>query len=612
MRSPWILGLAGLVATASADTIIAPKHVPLVAPWSVRTGVKGARDGELLVAPAALEMSELEIAPRLQGPHRIHIGLHYEKTTGDQRYYGAALHVRLDGEPYRVLMESRRPFAEHVFKAAEMAGRRLVLATLSERPAFVDYIRFEPLTPAEFAETETQRKTPHEMDVVGINDVNVWMWLYTTRSEWDFRDTIGQHVHAGFNRVYWMANAGAVFYHTDVGTRYQRDKRGFTPRSGYMVENFRPLEAGVKAAHDMGVEILGWYRLNNNFASKQILEELGPGLNSTFFMGHPEFRLLRANGSPESSKYSFAYPAVRDYVRALCVEMVRKGVDGLMLDLLRHPPLAGYEPPLVDGYMKVHGVDARKVKRSDSAEFARWSAYRARHSFTQFVIELADELKRIGKPVPIGLRCSLAPFAWNRDNGMDVEDLVERGLVKELCLMNGYLSRPNLLHQPHEMAAVGEPYFRLIRGRPVKLICGLHGRGPAETLTHARFAHDAGFDGVAIYESDVYATQPAYVQAYRQLKHRLAVTEPWLTASGATRDCLIPWQAIGAEPCWWQLNLPEPRSLSSLTFQFAGRLTEAHVLVCDKTTGDAWKEAGSHSVCVHGANASANDTPTLP
>ena len=595
MKSRWLLGLAVLAATADADTIIAVTDVPLVGPWTVRTDVKGARHGALLVAPAALEISEIVVDPGLQGPHRIYIGSHYEKTAGDQRYYGAALHVRLDGETYRVLMESRRPFDEHMFKAADMTNRRLVLASLSERPAFVDYVRFEPLTPAEFAETEARRVAPHEMDVVGINDVNVWMWLYTTRSDWDFRDTIGQHVHAGFNRVYWMANAGAVFYHTDVGTRYERDKRGFTPRSGYMVENYRPLESGVRAAHDMGVEILGWYRLNNNFASKQLLMELGSGLNSEFFMKHPELRLLGVNGAADPSKYSFAYPAVRDYVRALCVEMVRKGVDGLMLDLLRHPPLAGYDPPLIDGYMNAYGVDPRNVKRSDGAEFARWSAYRARHSFTQFVIELADELTRIGKSVPIGLRCSLAPFSWNRDNGMDVEDLVKRGLVRELCLMNGYLSRPELLHRPHEIAAVAEPYFRLNKGRSVKLICGLHGRGPAETLTYTRHAHDAGFDGVAIYESDVYATKPDYICAYRQLRNRLTVAEPWVTASDAARERLIPWQAAGAEPCWWQLNLPETRALRELAFRFAGTVANTHVLTCADTTGDAWQKVGSRS-----------------
>jgi len=124
LNSRWMLVLAVLAATVDADTIIDAKQVPLVGPWTVRTDVKGARNGALLVAPAALEISEIEVGPDLRGPHRIHIGLHYEKTAGDQRYYGAALHVRLDGETYRVLMESRRPFDEHVFKAVDMANRR--------------------------------------------------------------------------------------------------------------------------------------------------------------------------------------------------------------------------------------------------------------------------------------------------------------------------------------------------------------------------------------------------------------------------------------------------------------------------------------------------------
>jgi len=481
------------------------------------------------------------------------MGLHYEKVGNvDERYYGPAVMVRLDNDPYRVYLTTRRAFAEVEFKVANMSGRSLVIASLSERPAFVDYVRFEPVSAADFEKLERLRTAPHEKDVVGINDVNVWMWLYTSRSEQDFADIVGQHLFAGFNRTYWMANAGALFYHSNVGTRYRRDKRDFTPRSGYMVEHFRPMESGVKASHEMGLEAWGWYRLNNNFASPTHVKEIGSGLNSEFFMDHPEYRLIRVNGRPASSSYSFAYPEVRAYVRRICVEMAQKGVDGLMLDLLRHPPLAGYEPPLVEAYQAQHGVDPRTIRRSDQDAYRQWTAYRARHSFTQFVIDLKHELERAGHAVPIGIRCSLAPFAWNRGNGMDVEDLVRRGLLREICLMNGYLSRPELTSAPHKTAAASQPYFDLSSGRGIKLICGLHGRSPSQTMDHARFIHEAGYDGVAIYESDVWINDPLYRAAFRKLKFRQHIDAPWLSASSAVADCLVPWRPAGQAPDeWW-------------------------------------------------------------
>jgi hypothetical protein len=595
-RSPFAILCAVAFAVAAAplhaDVRIDAADIQAGPPWQLERNVTGVNNSTVLAAPAALECVELTVDPGLSGPHRIVVGLHYRATEGDRRYYGAAVQIRLDGEPYRILMEPTETAEERVFKTADLTGREVVLSTLSERPAFVDYLRFEPVSQAELAAVRAARAAPFEKDVVAIDDVNVWMWLYTTRSEWDFRDNVGQHYSAGFNRLYWMANAGAVFYHTDVGTRYERDTREFTPRSGYMVENFRPLETGIEAAHSLGMEIFGWYRLNNNFASTRDLEEFGPGLNSEFFMQHPEFRLIGRNGKPNPSKYSFAYPEVRQYVQAICVEMVEKGVDGLMLDLLRHPPLAGYEPPLIDGYRQQFGVDPRTIAASDVNEFTRWSAYRARHSFTQFVIELSEQLRAAGRSVPIGLRCSLAPFAWNRDSGMDVEDLVKRGLIRELCLMNGYLSRPELLHRPHEIAAVSEPYFALCKDRDVKMICGLHGRSPSELVTYARFIHEAGYDGIAYYETDVWATKPAYIAAFRKLKTRLHVTEPWLTSSSSEQDLMVPWKAAVPGASWWQLNLPDTRTLESLRFRCTPDDVDIDVLASEDINGARWKSLG--------------------
>jgi hypothetical protein len=408
-------------STASEPMVFDASRCDYSPPWKLETGKNGALDGNILRISPQLQPHEIRLQPNLKGPYKIFVGLHYEKTDNrDEKYYGPAVMARLDNDVHRLFLSSNKPFAEVEFKSADMTGRTLVLASLSERPALIDYVRFEPIDPARFQDDEKKRLAPHQKDVVSISDVNVWMWRYTSRSEQDFRDIVGQQRFAGFNRIYWMANAGALFYHTGVGTPFLGDKRPHTRRSGYMVENFRPLESGVKYSHEMGMEIWGWYRLNNNFASQQELEAYGTGLNSEFFMSHPEFRLIRADGRADVSKYSFAYPEVRAYVRAICVEMVRKGVDGLMFDLLRHPPLAGYEPPLVDGYQKLHGIDPRSISKTDTASYAQWTSYRARHSFTQFVIELKEELAQLGLSVPICIRCSLGPIAWNREQGMDV------------------------------------------------------------------------------------------------------------------------------------------------------------------------------------------------
>jgi len=552
----------------STSIVFDASRFQYAAPWELKRDVKRARNGTILAAPKQLDMIEAVLSPKLQGPHAIYVGLHRPRDLRRSRYYDAAVHVRLDNDPYRVFLNTGNVFQEVFFKNADLTGRRLIIASLSERPVFLDYVRFARLTAEAFAESERKRLAPHEKDVVGINDDNVWMWLYTSRTEWDFKDCVGQHKFAGYNRIYWMANAGALFYRTKVGTPYGGDAREFTRRSAYMVKHFKPLESAVRYSHQMGLEIYGWYRLNNNFARASTLKELGPGLCSEFFLNHPELRCRDARGKRDDTRYSFVFPEVRAYVIAICREMVEKGVDGLLLDLLRHPPLLKYEEPLIEGYRSRYGTDPRKIAPGDGKEWPRWTKYRASF-FTKFIVELRAELAKIGRPVPIGVRVGLLPLSRNREWGMDVEEFVKQGLVQEICLMNSYLNKPGQKRRPDEIAAASAEYFDLCRGRNVKLIGAICGHSPERTREYTRFFHDAGYDGVAFYESDTLMNRMGLRPVFQQLKFTQRVEEPWLSASSARGDRLVPWCPTVADRApWWQINLPKADTLDQVELSF--------------------------------------------
>ena len=233
------------------------------------------------------------------------------------------------------------------------------------------------------------------------------------------------------------------------------------------------------------------------------------------------------------------------------------------------------EPAIHDGmphpkYQGKHGVDARKITRGDRAEWSRWIYYRASF-FTQFVRDLRTELGKLGRPVPIGLRVQLQSLDANTEWGMDVRALVEQGLVQELCLMNGYLHKPQYVHRPDEIATQAAPYFELCRGRDVKLIGGLHGPSinPERTLEYTRFFHESGFDGVAIYESDMMVNSFRHRPMYRRLKFAQRIAEPWVSVSSSSREDLVPWQPQRRDRApWWQLNLPEEDTLEELVVAF--------------------------------------------
>src|SRR4029079_4716261 len=81
-----------------------------------------------------------------------------------------------------------------------------------------------------------------------------------------------------------------------------------------------------------------------------------------FWHKHPEFNAMLPNkdGKPVN-RYarvlSFAHPEVRAFYVSFCKQFVSTGTPGILLDLLRHPPLSGFEPVGAERFKKKFGVD---------------------------------------------------------------------------------------------------------------------------------------------------------------------------------------------------------------------------------------------------------------
>jgi len=246
----------------------------------------------------------------------------------------------------------------------------------------------------------------------------------------------------------------------------------------------------VEEAHACDLKILGWMRINNEFSHPS-----GHFSATTpFHLAHPEMRQLLRDGKPRP-RLSFAYPEVREYLCSIGREIMERGVDGLMIDVLRHPPMVIFDQPLVEGFIRETGEDPRKMPGDGSEE---WLRYRAT-AFTSLLRDFRAMMNSAGfRDKPIYVRAMPEPWRLLRD-GCDVDAWLREGLVDTFVAESHW--NPSHLD-------LG-PVRQIIDGRARLVATVMSCSGIEEALAAARRAFDQGADGTAVYESDFAVTFPS-------------------------------------------------------------------------------------------------------
>lgn len=609
MRLPAILALAPTVVIAAADIVIDAASLARGATgaWCVAE-IEGGRHA--LHHPSSKQCRHHEVTPGLDGWHRIYVTTH--RPRGASPWFEAAGKVRLDNLRWRAVFGQRHGLVEDEYLAADMTGRRLVFSTIEDRPAFFVQVRFVPMSPEEVAAERAERERPPERELHGINDADDWFWLYSSRDAMSVFDQIGQHKAVGCNRMYWINGAGALTYESKLERRYPGEKsRPQTMRSAWMTANIPILASACRYAHEQGMQLWAWYRMNNEFG-----DGYEKALNSEFFNTKPQFREKAKNGQLDGGRLSFAFPEVRAYKRAVCCEMIGLGCDGLLLGALRHPPMLLWADPICDGFRDRHGVDPRTLKPGDPR---MQDFYRFRAGFmTTFLRELREDLRRMGcADTPISLRIAIDGLDRNMRDGFDVSTLVAEGLVQELCLHANYLR--NRVYEPYTVPERLKPYMELVHGTSVRVFGAIDGgvsTSPRSLISYARFFHGAGAEGFAIYESDTVFIDPALRPTLRRLSRRQTLTAPYFTASSSWHEGLIPWTPdVGDTAPFLQLCFPAPVDIDSVVLDAASDAGCTVAASRDGTSFDELRVSATERVVraeVHGSVHALKFKPTRP
>jgi len=470
--------------------------------WTVLRGRYGASRGTLALALQHANAPELRIEPGVTGWHDVYVRVYHTGRDDVGVFAGTTRDRALRLLRPEMQTES---FEELYLGPRDLADATIRLGNYGLRSC-VDCVRLVPLDHAGLV--ARRALAPAEWEVVGILDFADAAGDYIPDTECA-AEAVRVHAEAGFTTIIWKSFAVRCEFHSRVGDlRSAKFSAGFRSTVGDLLAKYDTLEAAAAAAKESKVRILGWLRINNE-TSARTGEWVKFAGDTRFHLAHPEMRQINKDGHP-TPKLSFAYPEVREYLCAIGREVLDRGMDGLVIDVLRHPPMVRYDAPLVKAFTENTGQDPRQMEGDGTEEWLRFRAT----AFTSLLRDfrrMMDDSPHAAKPLWVRAH----PFPWRllRD-GCDVDAWMKEGLVQTLVVGHHVVTGPG-----HPTLYDLRPIQDVVRAR-AKLIAQVMRFTEMHTAFGlARQAREQNADGVAIYESNAVVTYPRQRERIRRLRN---------------------------------------------------------------------------------------------
>jgi hypothetical protein len=563
-RKPIILTAVELAAEAQRT------EEPTAGKWWLKRGVEGVPGNALLltgkvnegplpkenltewgVVPAdyyttSARVPGLDIDPKLKGWYRIQLGM--LSLPRHDNGYAVPFHPRLWGrfndEPYpeylQTPQDAKRPVVLVDWRSADLTGKTL---RLEQPPApmmhpgrgwygGVSHIVFTPLSDAEIKAARTEGTLPPvKQRLFGLLDTPDEIWWYgTAQTAHDIKGVIYRHERAGFGRVYlrcWGSHLDNSVAVPDANPRWtEEEDRAWCKANkcgaGWrtyldLPKQFDPLKVAVEYGKERGIEVHAWVRMTN----------LNRAPYAEFWHKHPEYQALVASRDPRSgeiktSRYSrvlsFAHPEVRAFYVTLCKQMASTGTRGILLDLLRHPPLAGFEKPTLDAYKTRYGEDLlARVQAGQDSRTLLIQDPKVNEVMADFLEQfLRDLRKEVGPDLEIAVRSS-GPDKY----GLRGKKWIEAGLIQTIIDGHWYSGRGPRPTIEATIAAAGTKGNAYAIADPGNVDLKTWTNQPGTLTTDAILAlakhyKDKGVQRFGLYESTEFCWRPELRRAIRE------------------------------------------------------------------------------------------------
>jgi hypothetical protein len=408
---------------------------------------------------APQRVPDLVIDPHLTGWYRIHVGLYRDVL---DEWSPPLLQAKLSGDPYPEYLQAPRHsageakegvpsrVAEAYWKAADLTGKQIHIVDPpgpmphagSGRLGGISHLRLVPMSAQEVAAAKEEIELPpiEQRLFAMLDSTDEMFWNGSAETPDDIRAIIWRHQQAGFGRIYWRAfgtfldnslsvPAAAPRWSEQDEAAFQKKKQTPAGWAKYIdvARRFDTLKAAVDAGREFGCDVHAMVRFTN----------FNRPPYANFWHDHPEYRaqVLVTEKDPKTGArvpvkpykltpyarvLSFAYPEVRTFYVSFFKQLASTGAKGIMIDLLRHPPIAGYEPIVSEAFKKKFGeeMEPHDIYR-DPLVHQHLSEY-----FRLFLVELRQA---IGDKIEISVRCS-GPDAFS----LKGKEFIEAGLINTI------------------------------------------------------------------------------------------------------------------------------------------------------------------------------------
>ncbi len=512
--------------------------------WQVVPYETAEFSGRMLIAGPETEAPPVTVPLGVSGWHRIFLGLwsNWTEDLARVRLTGDSAFVKVNREAEQGSFADNYSLDERYWKSADLTGQDLVVGQQSaglSQPAYVAYIRLEPLDDEEVASLVADREDSSNRRLICMNDgfSDFGRFRPTSREEiWEylepFRDT-------DFQKMLWCPGAGGdvLTYPSAIGSLTGSKTRDF-PRvvDRNIAESMQILagagidtvETVVEYGHSVGLEV----HISQRMEAFQCCPPFEDYFTGEFYLSHPQWRCVDIDGR-EIARMSYAFPEVRELLLRVFRELAtRYDIDGVNPIFNRGAPFLLYEAPLVEGFQSETGLDARELAEDDE----RYLHYRAR-VMTGFMAELRQAMQEIGeargRPLEISAHV-LNDAESNLFYGLDVQTWVEQGLID------------NLIPYPWRDDEIDVGYFaQLTRNSAVQYYPEIMPRTmpPEEFRTRALENYSAGADGLCFWDTNGRHQRLKEWSMIRRLGHRDQL-ERWDDGEGSLHRT-VPLRSVG-------------------------------------------------------------------